>query len=247
MSTNDKAINDYIQLIKKNLQENIKDALKGIPVSVTAGKRNIYVDYQGKLICGMEIGDDIYKIYNASDKWSDRTSYSCEQSEDGKWFYFVNTIDECISQIRNLILFEAKNCLIREAQDSYSYDSQLKKTGLDLKKNWEGDPRNRFEVLLKPLIQDTDYFFKINVTDTSVKILELHKKGISHRIMGISGKRNMTINIFFNPDFYSALRKSVNLPENQKLYRSQPHMNITLEKLWDVMCATTGKTEYMLE
>ena len=94
-------------------------------------------------------------------------------------------------------------------------------------------------------MEGSEYYFKHNVTDSSSHILELYRNGERKRIMGFAGKRDMTINVFFNPDFYNFLRKSVDLPENEKAYRSQPHMNIPLKKLWDVICVATGKKQYM--
>jgi len=129
---------------------------------------------------------------------------------------------------------------------SISFNSQVEKCGLNIPDNWIGDPRKRFSDLVAPLLNGTEYWLKNNTTDSSGHILEVYNGLGIKRIMGISGKRDMSVNVFFNPDLYKIISAKVDLPGNQKAYRSQPHMNISLEKLWDVICALTGKNEYMI-
>lgn len=77
--------------------------------------------------------------------------------------------------------------------------------------------------------------------------MEFYRDDKPKRIMGFAGKRDMTINIFFNSDFCDYIRKSVTLPENRYPSKTQPHMNISLNKLWNVICTATGKKDYMVE
>ncbi len=130
--------------------------------------------------------------------------------------------------------------------DKSLFQTQLNKSGLDIPANWGGDPRNKFEILFAPLIKNTAFSFKHNMTDHSAKILEVYRGQETRRIMGIRGKRDMIITVFFNPDLYKVIEEKVDLPGNEKSYRSQPHMDISIEKMWDVMCALTDKMKYIV-
>ena len=41
-------------------------------------------------------------------EWSQKTSYHCDPASDGTWFYYLETIDECIGEVQRLVLFEAQ-------------------------------------------------------------------------------------------------------------------------------------------
>ncbi len=126
------------------------------------------------------------------------------------------------------------------------YNIQLSKAGLDIKDNWKGDPRDRFIKLFAPLTDGSEYYFKRNTTDSSGKLLELYRNGESKRVMLFKGKQDMTIGVAFNGDFYNYIKQTVDLPENQKSYRTQPHMDLSLTKLWNVVCAATSKRQYIV-
>lgn len=128
-----------------------------------------------------------------------------------------------------------------------SYENQFKESGLNESENWKGDPRGRFEIMFAPLIENSEYYFKRNTIDSSSKILELYRNDKARRVMGFAGKRDMTINTFFNAKFCDYIRESVTLPENKHPNKSQPHMTISLNKLWNVICAATGKMEFKTE
>lgn len=123
----------------------------------------------------------------------------------------------------------------------YLYNEQISNYGMTIKNNWKGDPRERFIGIFKPLLDGTEYFFKVNTTDSSGKILEVYVQNNPKRIMGISGRSDMDVNIFFNPDLYKTISARIDLPGNQKAYRSQPHMVLSLETVWNVLCVLTRK------
>lgn len=132
-------------------------------------------------------------------------------------------------------------------KDRISYEKQLRKAGLNDSDNWKSDPREKFEVMFAPLIEGSEYYFKRNSTDSTSKILELYRNNAPKRIMGFTAKQNMTINVFFNSDFCDYIMKSVTLPPNKNPKKIQPQMNISLNKLWNVLCAATRKKEFMTE
>ncbi len=132
-------------------------------------------------------------------------------------------------------------------RDEQLFSSKVSQLELNVPYTCETDIRNKLISLFNPLLENTDYYFKINTTDSSGKILEVYREGNPKRIMGISGKRNMIIGVFFNPDLYAELRKKIDIPDNQKAYRSQPHVRISLEHLWNIMCVLTHKEQYRLD
>lgn len=101
-------ISEKLLIKRKNLEEGIKLLLKDIPVSVITEREKILVRFQELLICGITIYDEAYRIYNATSDWANTTTYLCEEDQDGTWFYFLETMDECIGEIHRLVLFEAK-------------------------------------------------------------------------------------------------------------------------------------------
>ncbi len=171
-------------------------------------------------------------------------------SEDGKTIICRN----CYSSFR-----KAKRCTVcaqlilypgeeeRVESESISFQSQFDKSGLIDENKWIDDPRSGFEVLYGPLIEGTEYYFERNTTDSSTKIIELHKRGETKRIMGFSGKRDFSIRAFLNQDFYDYIVLFMDLPEDEKDYRSQPHINIRLKTVWNILCVATGKHDLLVE
>ena len=124
-----------------------------------------------------------------------------------------------------------------------SYDLQVKETELDLPDSWEEDPRDKFIKQFSPLIEGSDFYFVKNVTDSNGKLLELYKNGVKKRVLVFKGKQNMTIGAAFNKEFYQFIKQTINLPENRRPNKTQPHIDISLKTLWNVICVATGKQQ----
>lgn len=123
--------------------------------------------------------------------------------------------------------------------------AQINESGLGIADNWKGDPRDRFVKLLRPLVNDSEYYFEYNMTDSSGKFLELYKRGLRKRLLLFKGKQDMTLGVAFNRDFYDAIAQKVKIPENKRPNKTQPHVDLTLAELWNIICAATGKEQYM--
>lgn len=93
---------------RDDLENGIKKVLQGIPVNVSAHGREVHVNFQEILICGLSVEADGYKIYNVSSDWANKTTYLCDETEEGIWSYYLETIDECIGETQRLVLFEAQ-------------------------------------------------------------------------------------------------------------------------------------------
>lgn len=99
---------ESIILRRDDLKEGVAFELKSIPVVVSAKERNVLVNFQELLICGISVEDEGYWIFNASSEWADKTTYLCEETNDGTWKYYLETIDECIGETKRLVMFEAQ-------------------------------------------------------------------------------------------------------------------------------------------
>ncbi len=116
---------ESILLRRNDLKESLEEVLKAIPVTVSTKERDVLINFQELLICGVVVEDETYKIYNASSDWADKTTYLCEESEDGTWHYYLETIDECIGECQRLVMFEAQKG--NNTKKAGSHTSELSK------------------------------------------------------------------------------------------------------------------------
>lgn len=101
-------IPENVLIRREDLFTGIKYVLKAVPVVVNENGRNVTVHFQEMLISGITVEDEGYKIFNVSPDWRDTTTYLCEEAEDGTWFYYLESIDECIGEMQRLVMFEAQ-------------------------------------------------------------------------------------------------------------------------------------------
>ena len=103
------AVTDTTELRLNDLFIGVKNTLKSIPVTISADKNIVYVSFQELLVCGISVEEEVYKIFNATSDWAQKTTYHCDKANDGTWFYYLETIDECIGEVKRLVLFEEIN------------------------------------------------------------------------------------------------------------------------------------------
>lgn len=101
-------LSEGIILRREDLKEGVAFELSGMPVNISTKERNVLVDFQELLICGISVEDEGYWIFNASSEWADKTTYLCEEVTDGTWKYYLETIDECIGEAKRLVMFETQ-------------------------------------------------------------------------------------------------------------------------------------------
>ncbi len=116
-----------IALRLSNLADGLKSSLKGIPVDVITEGNDVLVRFQELLICGACVEEEIYRIYNASGDWAQKTTYYCEENDDGTWQYYLETIEECIGEITRLVMFEARKGQSRPDTNRVKSSSELEK------------------------------------------------------------------------------------------------------------------------
>lgn len=239
-------MNKDILLRKEDLLESIKFILKGKSVTVDGSDKDVILNFEETAAVRISVENEGYKIYGVSMEWVAKTTYLCEKNEDDVWFYWLETIDECVGELKRLVTFETKK--EKENYANISYEKQLKLSGMDNLNNWKGDPRERLITLFEPLISDSGFEFIVNMTDSSSKILELYRKGKKKRIMGIAAKaREEEIGVFFNAVFYEEINRVIDLPENQRKNKTQPHMKLPLYIVWNIICVATGNMQSVVQ
>lgn len=102
------AVDGTTELRLNDLFDGVKNTLKSIPVTVAADKNIVSVSSQELLVCGISVEEEVYKIFNVTSDWAQKTSYHCDEAKDGTWFYYLETIDECIGEVQRLVMFEAQ-------------------------------------------------------------------------------------------------------------------------------------------
>ena len=105
---NEVQIDKMICSRRDDLIEGLRQKLKDMPVSVSFESNKVLVKFQEILICGVSVEDKSYCIYNVSSEWADKTSYLCDEAGNDTWFYYLETIDECIGECYRLVFFEAR-------------------------------------------------------------------------------------------------------------------------------------------
>lgn len=189
------------------------------------------------LVCQIKVNDDFYEISTPYVDWK-QYSRKLWELEDEKAICFVDMLDECIGEIERMLCFVKKNVLFK---------AQIEKAQLQIRSNWRGDIRPKLAIMMEPLIEGSEYYLVNNYTDTKKQILELHKKGINKRLLGFSGKMDTSIAAFFNKGFYDQINTVIELPENRLPNKTQPHVTLTVEQLWNVICVAVGKKQYIVE
>lgn len=99
---------DIFNLRLNNLFYGVKNALKEFSVHVTNYNNVVEVKRQEFLICGISVDEKVYKIFYVNTEWSHKTSYHCDSASDGTWFYYLETIDECIGEVQRFVMFKAQ-------------------------------------------------------------------------------------------------------------------------------------------
>lgn len=246
--------NYYESILEMEVEENLSlryrnlcNGIEKIQCSRTVGcverKNNILVVLGNVVFCHIEIDEEFYKVNTTYTDWGQISKRRWNIEGDIVSCY-MDMPDECIGEVMRLARFVEKQLF----SDKISlYEKQLENAELNIPNNWKGDMRPRFKRMLDVLLTESEYYLVDNTTDTSGKILELYKKDAKSRIMGFSGKRDMTIPAFFNKEFYNQINKIIQLPENTRPNKTQPHVTLTTEELWNVICVATGELQHILK
>lgn len=97
-----------LEMRLNDLFDSIKQMLVPYSIKVVKEKSSVYVMSEVLEVCKIDVVEEAYKVYGFSPGWKKHTSYYCEKAEDGSWYYYVDTIDECIGELERMIEFEVK-------------------------------------------------------------------------------------------------------------------------------------------
>ena len=208
------------------LVEWLKTALKDIPVSISAKDNTISINFQELFICGIDVEEDTYKIFNASIEWADKTTYHCEEAEDGTWLYYLETSEECIDQCKQLVLFEAKKGsgtnkksisgrideplvsdywlerIKEEVKQDLRYGEYVTQQGVKkarIECYGEG-PRNRMQIWLNPPTSRTPEYLSVWVGDNVVSPGDIKTDIGEKKVYKRSGYQECEIKFFISQD-----------------------------------------------
>lgn len=92
-----------------DLLESVENVLKTMPVTVVPDKNSVLVQYQESIVCVISVKYEVYKIHEVTSDWKEKTSYYCELADNKTWYYFLETIDECVGEAQRIVLFEMNN------------------------------------------------------------------------------------------------------------------------------------------
>lgn len=247
---NSEQIPQSILLKRDDLKTGIELALRGVPVSIESENRDIIIKFQELFICGLSVENEGYRIYNVSSDWEKETNYYCEKSEEGTWQYYLETIDECIGETQRLVMFEAKKGTTTTQKQSIDYYELVKKCELNNPETYKDKEKVRLKLraLLEPLTEGTNLYFVNNNTDGKNALLEIWNREIQGRRIHMKVLSDGNIWLVFKLDEYNLLKNKVNLPDNMRAnkYPTQPHVKVTLDKVWNVVCELTGNGRYSI-
>lgn len=98
-----------------NLADGIKDIVKD-KYTVSMGERAVLIE-QGTLVCGIGLMRGCYFVYGITPEWAEKTTYECEDSGDGTCWYYVDSLDEVLSEVECFLDFSRKSVEAKKAAE----------------------------------------------------------------------------------------------------------------------------------
>lgn len=84
----------------------LKRGLADLPVNVSENDDQVFVSFNERTICAVRYVDESIELSQISDAWRNKTTYPCQKGSESLWFYVIDSIDECIGELRRLSSFE---------------------------------------------------------------------------------------------------------------------------------------------
>lgn len=216
-----------ILMKREDLASGIREELKAIPVSVVEVDDKVTIVFQGMLISGVEIGEEAYKIFNVSREWASQTSYLCEDKEDGTRFYYLETIDECIGEMKRLIMFEAMKGNKQKSETTKMIGRIMQ--------------RQKWVDVLKPVFEGTDLEVLINPTPNEESVITRKIGTTKPQLVAIWIKQKATHVVLGKPT-KELIEDEIDLPKEDKYKNNQYHYrNVTDQFIMDVCMIVAQK------
>lgn len=132
----------------------LKRGLTNMPVSVSETSDQVSVSYNDRTICAVRYIDESIELFQISDNWRTKTTYPCQKGADSLWFCVIDSIDECVGEVRRLSAFE-----IEQAQTAILSSGELPNLV------WDRDKRKMCEsskIAFLQILRGTDCTVRIN-------------------------------------------------------------------------------------
>jgi hypothetical protein len=162
-------------------------ALKSIPIKVKKEETGIVVKFQELVVVEVTVEEAGYKISHVTPEWAATTSYFCEDAEDAtSFFYYIDGIDECINEVKQLVLFEEKR---KPNQNYVRYNPSI---------DWDVDKENllkQWEMILKNILDGSVYYVERNSTSGEKNVDIFRSDDKENRICHVwpkKDKKNVT-------------------------------------------------------
>lgn len=121
------------------------------------------------------------------------------------------------------------------------FQAQMKKFESNYAENWKTDTQKNLISFFEPILYSSAYRLEPNLTDTTKKGVNLFVQDESKRVMGFEKKKHNLLFIYPTTQFYETFKHKIKLREpNEK--KSQPHIDVSLKELWNILCIVTGNT-----
>ena len=101
--------NENITARKNDLKGAIEHALKGVDCKIAEGGNAISIQIAKSSAICISVEEAGYCIYSFDAEWAEVTKYLCESEGDGDIVYFLDSIDECIGEIKRWVDFASKS------------------------------------------------------------------------------------------------------------------------------------------
>lgn len=195
------------------------------------------------IFANVEVEEEYYKLNTTYTEWTKKSHIRWEVEKDIA-SNCIDMPDECVGEITLLAHFVEKQLLVDRKCDLY--ENQLKQCELDQEDSLKGDPRSKFIKFFEPLVKNTPYYFQ---ESKDGKILDLKITGAKGMVFGfqarVAGENKGLMYTFFDQDIYEMLNKKISLPANvmKDDRKKQPHVYISLKKLWNCVCVITGNED----
>ena len=205
--------------------------------------RDLVFMHQETTLCSVHFADRI-KVYGVSTGWTKQTTYICFPDSDGTWFYFIETLDECIGELEQLIRFELKQCYTAVSHLP-SFQEQVAKFDLENPDVWKSDVRPRIIGMLKPLSERTDYL--LSLAEKSNRYIDCKLSDARSSEFRIrKAEKDDVLVVFNHHSTYMLLTRHLSLAPNSRPSKSADHIYMDIRTLWNVFCVLANTKDLIV-
>lgn len=110
---------------RDDLANELERALLPFSVTMEIHGGEVHIKMLERLICGVSVEREVFKLFYTNLDWSKSTTYRCEEELGRTGYYFIDTIDECLEECRRLVSFEASKETTSNIEKQSKHTSEL--------------------------------------------------------------------------------------------------------------------------